>query len=272
MKKYTLRTFASEAVLVVIAAVFAVPFYIIINTAFAGETSRGNALQPSFPLNMSNVQVAWAGGLGPAILNSIFVTVVSVAIIIALSSAAGYFLARVATRWSKTWYFLFLVGLMLPLQLATLPLYVIIRDSGLLGTLWSLILVYSAAYLPFSIFLYTLFIRALPTEFEEAAVVDGASPSRVFRSVVFPLVRPVTVTIAILNGIGIYNDFFTPLLYLSGSGQETVTVAINGFVSQYATQWPVVFAGLLLASLPILIAFLALQKQIIGGFAGGLKG
>jgi len=273
MNRYTGKTLLLEITMVVLAIVFAIPFYLIVNVAFQSPNTTGSGVTFSWPPNFDNVQIAWVqGGLGAAILNSVVVTVISTFCVIAVSSLASYYLARTLSRVSRAWNIAFLLGLMLPLQLATLPLYAMIRDLGLLGTVWSLVLVYSAMYLPFSIFLYVLFIRALPIDFEEAAQLDGCGPLRVFWHIALPLTRPVTITIAILVGIAIYNDFFTPLLYLAGSGQETAPVAINAFVSQYSTPWPVVFAGLLLLSIPILAAFFALQKQVIGGFAGGLKG
>ncbi|GEK79219.1 carbohydrate ABC transporter permease [Agrococcus baldri] len=273
MNRYTWRTGTLEVLMIVLAAVFAIPFYVIVNVAFQEPHSQQSAMVPTFPPNLESVGIAWFdGGLGAALINSALVTVVSSVIVIAVSSLASYYIARAMGGLSRMLSIAFIGGLMLPLQLATLPLYVIVRNLGLMGTIWGLVLVYSALFLPFSIFLYTMFLRSVPMEFEESAQIDGCGPLTTFWHVVFPLVRPVTVTVLILNGIGMYNDFFTPLLYLSGSGQQTVTVAITSFVGVYVTQWPVVFSGLLLASIPVLIAFIAAQKQIIGGFAGGLKG
>lgn len=273
MNRYTWRTGILEIAMLAIAAMFAVPFYIIVNVAFQEPHSQQSAMSPTFPPNLDSLAIAWFdGGLGAALINSILVTVISSVIVIVVSALASYYLARSITGLSKLVSMAFIGGLMLPLQLATLPLYVLVRNVGLMGTLWGLVLVYSALFLPFSIFLYTMFLRSVPLEFEESAQLDGCGPFVAFWQVVFPLLRPVTVTVLILNGIGMYNDFFTPLLYLSGSGQQTVTVAITSFVGVYVTQWPVVFGGMLLASIPVLIAFIAAQKQIIGGFAGGLKG
>lgn len=269
----TWGTVVLELGMIVLAAIFAIPFYVIVNVAFQDPNAQQSAMAPPVPPHFESLSTAWVeGGLGAALLNSLLVTAVSSVIVISISSLASYWLARSTSHLSRLAMTFFIGGLMLPLQLATLPLYVIVRNLGLMGTLWGLVLVYSALFLPFSIFLYTLFLRSVPAEFEESAQLDGCGPFATFWHVVFPMVRPVTVTVLILNGIGMYNDFFTPLLYLSGSGQQTVTVAITSFVGVYITQWPVVFAGMLLASIPVLLAFIAAQKQIIGGFAGGLKG
>ncbi|WP_182111242.1 MULTISPECIES: carbohydrate ABC transporter permease [unclassified Actinotalea] len=271
--RYTFRTGVLEAVMIVVALLFAVPFYLLVNVAFRQEGTTSSALEPSVPPSFDGVVTAWVdGGLAKALVTSILVTVVSSVIVIAVSAMASYYLVRGTGWFSSAWSVVFLGGLMLPLQLAALPLYTMIRDLGLIGSPWGLVVVYSSIYLPFSIFLYTLFLRALPGEFEESAQIEGCGPFQTFRYVVFPLLRPITLTIAILNGIAMYNDFFTPLLYLAGSGEQTVTVAITSFVGEYVTEWQVVFSGLLLASIPVLIAFALLQKQVIGGFAGGLKG
>ena len=143
---------------------------------------------------------------------------------------------------------------------------------NLLGTLPSLIIFYIGREMPIAIFLYTAFLRNIPREYEEAAAIDGAGNVKTFTNVVLPLLRPVTGTVIILTGVFVYNDFFTPLLYLSGTGNQTTTVALAQFVQEYRSYWNLVFAGLIMASTPILIVFFAMQKSVIKGFGGGLKG
>ena len=166
-----------------------------------------------------------------------------------------------------------MLGLMLPFQLAALPLYQTMRDLGLLGTVWALILFYSGLQVPFTTFLYVGFLRGA------AAGLRGRRahrrlPARCRRSgyVVFPMLKPITVTALVLNAVAVWNDFFTPLLYLSGSDQQTMPVAVAGFVGQYVSDWNLIFAALLISIVPILAVYFALQRSIINGFAGGLKG
>jgi raffinose/stachyose/melibiose transport system permease protein len=125
---------------------------------------------------------------------------------------------------------------------------------------------------PFTTFLYTGFLRALPREFEDAAAIDGCGPLETFRFVVFPMLKPVTVTALVLNAVAIWNDFFTPLLYLSGGTQQTVPVALAGFVGQFVSDWNLIFAALVISIIPVLVVYFALQRSIINGFAGGLRG
>jgi raffinose/stachyose/melibiose transport system permease protein len=117
-----------------------------------------------------------------------------------------------------------------------------------------------------------MFLRTIPRYYEEAAMIDGCGPFRTFWNVIFPLVRPVTGTIVVLTAIAVYNDFFTPLLYLSGTSYTTLPLAISQFSSIYSTNWNAVFAGLLEAIVPVLLFYLFLQKHIIKGLSGGLKG
>jgi raffinose/stachyose/melibiose transport system permease protein len=163
-------------------------------------------------------------------------------------------------------------GLLVPMQLALIPLYSTMRDIGLLGSVGALIVYYAGHQVPFSVFLYTGFLRALPTDYEEAARIDGCGPVATFTRIVFPLLRPITGTVAILNVLVVWNDFLTPLLYLSGSPMQTVPVALFSFVGQYVSQWNLVFAGLVISIVPILIVYFAMQRTIIKGFASGLKG
>ncbi|WP_405539565.1 carbohydrate ABC transporter permease [Streptomyces sp. NBC_00075] len=273
MTRYTWRTGILEGFLLLAGVAFLIPLYALLNIALKPANADSGLLTPALHPHFSNFSDAWStAALGPALGNSLLITVASLALLVPISALASYPLARITRAWSKITFYAVAAGLVLPMQLALLPLYTSIRDLGLLGTPWSLILYYAGLTFPFSVFLYTGFLRALPAEYEEAAVMDGCSPLRTFVSVVFPLLRPVTGTVVILNAIAIWNDFFAPLLFLSGTDSQTAPVALYGFVGQYVSQWPMIFAGLVISVIPVLIAYLFLQKFIIQGFSGGLKG
>jgi len=257
----------------IVALVYLFPVIIVISVAL-----RPSAQALSDPLGLptapewSNFTTAWQqGGLGQALINSTVVALLSVAMLIALGSTTAYFFARRASRLSTAVYAILLLGLMIPLQLSMVPLYRMMNEAGLLSTYTSLILFYSGVHLPFTVFLYAGFLRALPRDFEEAAFLDGAGWWRTFRSVVFPLVRPVTVTVILLDAIDVWKDFLTPLLYVGGSPQRTLPVAIYSFRGEFTTQWGIVFAGVIISLAPVIILYALLQRFIIGGFAGGLK-
>ncbi|WP_053204625.1 carbohydrate ABC transporter permease [Jiangella muralis] len=257
-----------------VAAIFLFPFYVFLTVALKtpAELARSPLALPSNPA-LANFTEAWQrGDLGTAMVNSVVVTSLSVVLLVTCGSLAAYVLARRATRLSYGTYLLFLLGLMIPLQLGMVPLYQLMRDLNLLQTYTSLIIFEIGHQLPLAVFLYAGFLRALPRDYEEAARVDGAGSLAVFRRIVFPLLRPVTGTVVILSAINIWNDFLTPLLYVGGSPQQTLPVAIFAFRGEFASQWQVIFAGMGIAIVPILVIYFLLQKYIIKGFASGIKG
>ncbi len=273
MNRYRVRTFGLELVMIAAALVVGFPIYVLVNLAVRRPSDTSSPLAPTTSPTLDNFGQAWEqGALGGALFNSAVVITGSVAIILAVSALAAYPLARVAARWSRWTFLLIMLGLVLPFQLAALPLYQTMRDIGLLGTPWALILFYSGLQVPFTTFLYVGFLRALPRDFEDAALIDGCTTFQSFRHVVLPMLKPVTVTALVLNAVTVSNDFFTPLLYLSGSTQQTMPVAIAGFVGQYVSDWNLIFAALVISVVPVLIVYFALQRSIINGFAGGLRG
>jgi raffinose/stachyose/melibiose transport system permease protein len=273
VNRYRWRTFGLELVMVAVAVAVGFPVYVLINLAVRAPSDTSSPIRPTTSPTLSNFTEAWQqGALGGALVNSAVVTAVSVVIVLAISSLAAYPLARATARWSRGMFLLILLGLVLPFQLAALPLYQTMRDLGLLGSAWGLILFYSGLQVPFTTFLYVGFLRALPRDFEDAALIDGAAPLQVFRYVLFPMLKPITVTALVLNVVFVWNDFFTPLLYLSGSAKQTMPVAVAGFVGQFQADWNLIFAALVISIVPILAVYFALQRSIINGFAGGLRG
>jgi raffinose/stachyose/melibiose transport system permease protein len=253
---------------------FLIPVYILVNLAIRPADDLTPGIFPSSRPTLDNFINAWnSSSLPGAIITSLVVTTLASLAVLTLSTMAAYPLARSTARLSNFTFYAFLAGLLLPFQLALIPLYMQLRDLGLLGTVWSLVIVYAGVQMPFSIFLLTTFVRSsVPLEFEEAAQIDGCSPIRTFWHVVVPLLRPALGTVLILNSVGIWNDFFTPLIYLAGSDQVTIPMAIYEFVGQYVNNWPLIFASLIISMLPILTLYLIFQRYVIRGFAGGLKG
>ncbi|WP_025159424.1 carbohydrate ABC transporter permease [Leifsonia aquatica] len=274
LNRYTWRTGVLEGALWIVAAVFfAVPLYLLINVALTPSTERGSGFALPDRIAWENFSNAWINGnLPQAFLTSVMIAAVTVVVVVVFSAMAAYPLSRITRTWSTTAFAYFVAGIIVPGGLGMIPLYLLMRDAGLLGTVLPLLIIYVGGGMSFNILLYTIFLRALPREYEEAARIDGARPLRIFWSVVFPLLRPVTGTIVVLQLIGVYNDFFTPLLYLGGSDYTTIPLALKDFSSQYFTDWGAIFAGLIMAMVPVLVFYLTLQKHVIRGFAGGLKG
>ncbi|MBV9538445.1 MAG: carbohydrate ABC transporter permease, partial [Acidisphaera sp.] len=247
----------------------------VVNLALRGSTASDAALSPTRQPTLANFVEAWrTGALGPAMFTTASVVTVSVAALVVIAALASYPLARATTRFSRSVYMLFMLGLLLPYQLVFIPLYQNFSHLGLLGPRApvALVIFYVGHALPFSILLFTSFLRAIPIDYENAASLDGCSRLQAFRHVLFPLLGPVTGTVVILNTIFVWNDFMTPLLYLSGSGNLTLPVAIYSFVGEYSADWPKIFAGLLIGVAPVMCAYVVLQRRIMQGFSGGLTG
>ncbi|MFE4176983.1 carbohydrate ABC transporter permease [Streptomyces sp. NPDC056909] len=267
-------SYGLELLMTAAAAVFLFPVYALIALAMKDPRQIAESpLSPPLPPTWANFGNAWtSASLGPALVSSTVITVAGLLLLIALGSTAAYCLARRARGLGYGLYILFLLGIVLPFQLGMIPLYKLVDSLGWLGTYHGMVLFYTGVQLPFTVFLYTGFIRALPPDYAQAALIDGCDHRQAFTRIVFPLLRPITGTVIILNAVFIWNDFFTPLLYLGGSGKETVPVGVFSFVGQYVSDYGLVFAGLVLAALPVLVVFLLLQRYVIKGFAGGLKG
>lgn len=273
MNKYTWRSGVREAVMILIGLAFISPFYVLLNLAFGNSATQASPLKITLAPTFNNFEQAWQQGrLGTALLTTIFVTVVSVALTVILSAFAAYPLARVTALWSRTVFYLAMFGLIMPFFIALIPLYQTMHALNLLGSPIALVILYIGYGFPLSVFLYTGFLRNVPLDYEEAAMIDGCNPIRAFVSVVWPLLRPVTGTVAILNAIFVWNDFLPPLLFLGTGQYQTLPVAIYGFADTYTSEWPLIFAGVTISILPLLIVYFAMQRRVMQGFSSGLKG
>jgi len=203
------------------------------------------------------------------LFNSVVVTASSMAIILVLGTMAAYAIGRYEFKGSGFILMFFLAGLTLPLKLAIIPLFVLMRDFGILNNQLSLILVYVAMGLPTTVFILTGFIRTLPNELEDAARMDGASELRIMWSVMLPLVRPAMVIAAIQNVVPIWNDFFFPLVFIQNDNLKTLPQGLTSFMGEYTTDWGVLFAGLTLSAAPIILIYIILSRQFINGMTSG---
>jgi raffinose/stachyose/melibiose transport system permease protein len=205
--------------------------------------------------------------------NSVVVTVAAILIILALGAMAGYALGRFRFSGNDLLYLYFLSGLMLPIRLGIIPLFILMRDLRLLDTLWSLILIYAASGLPSAVFILTGFFRTLPSDLDSAARIDGAGEWLIFRRIMLPLVRPALVIVLIYNVIPIWNDFFFPLVFIQSDRLKTLPLGMTAFFGQYYTDWAILFAGLTLAAVPVVALYVLLSQHFIRGLtAGAVKG
>lgn len=201
--------------------------------------------------------------------NSVLVTGLSILSILTLGSMAAYALGRYRFPGAAFVFLFFLAGLMVPLKLAIIPLFIQFRELGLLDTRFSLVLLYTAMGLPSTVFIMTGFIRTLPQELEDAARMDGASEPRIMVSIMLPLTRPAMVIAAIHNAVPIWNDFFFPLVFIHTDGRKTLPQGLTVFMGEFSTDWGALFAGLTLSALPIILIYLVLSRQFIAGLTSG---
>ncbi|HPY10959.1 MAG TPA: carbohydrate ABC transporter permease [Sphaerochaeta sp.] len=205
--------------------------------------------------------------------NSFVVVVFSLVAVVLLASLASYALARWRGKLSTFIYFYFIAGMMLPIKIASIRLLEITRTLGLLNTIYSLPPIYIAMGLPVGIFILTTFIRELPEELFEAALIDGATKRRIYSLIVLPLIRPAVASVAIYNLIPFWNDLWFPLIFINREDQKTLLLGVTRLFGQYQTDWSKVLAVLTLSAIPVLALYLAMSSQFIKGVtAGSVKG
>ncbi len=264
-----LTGFASAAVVALWAFFVIIPLAIMISVAIKSPAElASNPFGWPQHFEWGSFSKAWTEAhLARGIRNSLVLTVASLAAIVFFSASAAYPIAR-RTRWSPVFYF-FLAGIMIPFQLAMLPLYKLMKTFHLINTYHGVIFIYTAVSLPMAIFLYAGFIKGINSELEDAAMVDGAGPFRMFWTIIFPLLKPVTSTVIIMNIMSLWNDFFIALLYLPKKEMRTLQLSIFSFVGQYNSKLNLIMAAVILSIAPMILVFLLLQKHFVKGIAGG---
>ena len=206
-----------------------------------------------------------------AYFNSTIITVGAVTLLVIFGAMVGYVLQRRPTGWNKIIYACVLIGLMVPP--AVVPTIWVLQGLGLFKTIHGMILIQVAYGLAFSVLLYRSFIGTIPKALDEAAIIDGAKPLQVFFKVILPLLKPVTVTLIVVQSIAIFNDFTNPLYYLPGKENVTVQLTLFNFQSQFQSQFNLLFMNILLVTIPPLLVFIFFNRQIVAGMtAGGVKG
>ena len=273
MTRRRLQSFFNNGVAIVVSLIMFVPVYLVLVNSLktrAEANSMGVALPTS--LNWSNfATVIDRGKLLTAFGNSVLYAVGATVIGVTLAALAAYVLSRNRTRFNRWVYFFIIMGIAMPTNFVTLMK--VMQLTGLINTQIGIILLYASTSIPFSVFLIYAFVGTLPRELDEAAIVDGCGPFRLFFSIIFPLLTPVLVTAGILNLLGIWNEFLLPLYYLNRSTYWPMTLAVYNFFGQYQKDWSLVSADIVLTILPVIIIYLFAQRFILSGMtAGSVKG
>lgn len=252
---------------------FAWVFMISLKTTTEFLTTSPWAL-PEKP-HFDNYAVAWdKANIGSFFGNSILVATVGATGSVLISALAAYVIARIPFRFNELFSNFFLIGYMIPLMLTVIPLFFLMQDLGMGSGIVPLMLLYIASGIPFNTFILRGFLESLPSELEEAATVDGASPFRIYWQIMLPLAWPALVSAFLINFMSLWNEFFLALIFLR---KENATLPLGLFYmaqrAEYTAQWTDLFAGIMIATVPILIVFALLQDQVTRGMtAGALKG
>lgn len=256
--------------------VFLVPFAFILLTA-SKTRLESSALEFSWPTewvffqNLSEVIANRDGQLIRAFANSAVLTIVSVTVMVILAAMVGYVLQRRQSRWNGLVNGLVLAGLIIPP--AVVPTIYTMQTLGIFKTLFGLIAVHIAFGLSFCILLFRAFVATIPRELDEAALIDGAGPLRMFFSIIFPLLKSVIVTVVVVQAVTVFNDFTYALYFLPGEENSTVQLTLYNYQSQGLNQWNLLFMTVLLITIPPLIMYVFFNRQIVAGMtSGAVKG
>lgn len=264
-------SFLKTGSLFITLIIFLLPFILIVMNSF--KTTQQFVENPfSFPesFKLDNFINAFNSmDFSRGFLNSIIITVVSTIFIIIFSSMTGYLFARFKWKINKILFFIILSSMTLPFQVLMIPLVKIYGELGLLNMRSTLIFMHIGFMVPFGIFLFHGFIKGIPFELEEAAFIEGCSRFKTFFLVVFPLLKPIMVTLCILDVLAIWNDYLLPSLILQSPELRTLPLSVFSFFSSYSVDFAPLMAGLIMTIIPVLVLYLLLQKYIIKGITEG---
>jgi raffinose/stachyose/melibiose transport system permease protein len=276
VRKFIASIWLDAVSLLIIGVVYVVPFIFIFLTA--SKTRPEAALfQFSWPSEfqlIENLREVMAFGdfrMFRALWNSTVLTVGSVTLIVLIAALVAFVMQRRADRVASVVSSFILAGLVIPP--AVVPTIFLLQWIGLYKTLFGMIMIEVAFTLPFATLILRAFMASIPREIDEAAIMDGASPLRVFSSIILPLLQPAIITVIVVSSVGIYNDFVGPLYFLPGSENVTAQLTLYSFISQFNSRWNLLFADVIVVTIPPLIMFIFFQKQLVAGLtAGAVKG
>jgi raffinose/stachyose/melibiose transport system permease protein len=276
VRKFIASVWLDAVSLIIISIVFIVPFIFIFLTA-AKTRPEAALFQFSWPSKFQlfeNLREVMAFGdyrMFRALWNSTILTVGSVTLIVLLAALVAFVMQRRADRVASVVGSFMLAGLVIPP--AVVPTIFLLQWIGLYKTLLGMIMVEVAFTLPFAILVLRAFMASIPREIDEAAIMDGASPLRVFLSIILPLLQPAIITVIVTSSVGIYNDFVGPLYFLPGSENVTAQLTLFSFISQFTSRWNLLFADVVVVTIPPLIMFMFFQRQLVSGLTtGAVKG
>lgn len=273
MRKKSLGKWILFIFMVALAMLYVVPFIMMVLGSFKtqAEASMFNLALPTEWLVSNYVHVLESGKIWMGYLNSAIITIPVTVISILLGSISGIVISRRNDKLSQGIYYYFIFGLTLTLQIASI--FFLLQALHIYGTFFSVICIFISLRIPFTVMTFCSFVKGVPREIDEAAVIDGCNFWQMTVKVLFPILKPIMVTNIVITAIDVWNNFMIPLFYLGSAKKATISMAIYSFFGRYNRDWQYVFAALMLVVLPMLLLFIVLQKHIIAGMtAGAVKG
>ncbi|MBB6729460.1 carbohydrate ABC transporter permease [Cohnella zeiphila] len=267
------RLYLVEAIMILACLIILLPILIMILGSFktSAEVLDFSLALPKKWLFGNYKLVFEEGNLMRAFLNGVLITGVSAIVNIVTTSAAAFVLTRRNTRTANALYLFFFMGLIAPMS--TITTIRVVQWLGFYGSIASVIFIYAALNTAFSVFLYSGFIKSIPKVLDEVAFLEGAGMFSVFFRIIIPLIVPVNATVAIMVFMSVWNDITIPLYFLTDSSNWTMPLSVYNFYGKFSRDWNLIFADLVLTSLPVFILYLFAQKYIVGGLtAGAVKG
>lgn len=272
-----IRRTVPHVVLLTYVAMILIPFVIVVFSSFKESNAEVAAHPLGFPKEwvFDNYVKAWKQAkINVYFFNSLYLSMAAAVSSVLLAAAGAFALTRMKfARLSKLTYQFVLLGMLVPGNVLFIAQYILVKDLGILNHHLALYLPYTAGALPFSILLISAFMKSVPAELEEAAIVDGLSAQGLFARIILPITLPALVTVFIVNYLGNWNEYLLANFFISSDGLKTLPTGMVGFRDAYQTNYPLICTGIVFSVLPVLVMYAFLQKKIIEGLtAGSVKG
>jgi raffinose/stachyose/melibiose transport system permease protein len=269
----TLRRTVTGGATLVWTALVVVPVYWLVVTSLRGSTdfTTASPLAPPAHPTLDNYQSVLDGGFTTYLLNSVVVTVAAVAITVVVALMAAFSIVRYTNPWSRLSFRLYLLGLAIPLQAVIIPVYLLIIRMHLYDSLIAIVLPSAAFALPVTVMILVSFLRDVPRSLFEAMVVDGAGDWRMLFSLAAPMARPALVTVAVYDGLQVWNGFLFPLILTQSGDKAVLPLALTLFRGQFGINVPATMAAVVLSTLPMLVVFVLARRQLVAGLTAGFS-
>src|SRR3954470_19489165 len=268
-----LRTFVFYAVLTISAIIWIAPVYLLVSTAFksALDFSTNGALSLPSRVEWGNFAKAWDAGIKTYFFNSLIMTVIKVPVGVFIAAMAAFALSQMNLPRSRLIFGIFLIGLIVPVQMTLVPLTVLLRNIGMIDSLFGLFWIYLGFGLPFGILVLRGFMKAIPRELVEAAFIDGCSWFGVFWRIVLPLSKPAVVSLLIFDGVATWNEFILAQIFLRANTNRTLPLGVVNFQTEFATAYELLAAAQCITIAPLIIVYLVFQRHFVDGLSGSVK-